>query len=172
MDYDDSKRGLHRSANAWVLRIRSCRSIPAIVGLPECAMDDRASFERPMPRTRPRKIGQRVAQGLQLAQPGVHVGEPAFGQRPDLGTIGRRIGIQPHQLAGFLQGEPECLAAADETQLLQIVVAVSALAGWAPRRRRQLALAFVVTDGIDRDASLAGEMPDAHWKALIPVGVG
>ena len=85
---------------------------------------------------------------------------------PDLGTIGRRIGIQPQQLAGFLQGESECLAAAHETQLLQLVVAVIAIAGRTPRRRRQQALAFVVADGIDRDAGLAGEMSDAHRKAL------
>ena len=97
-------------------------------------MDDRAGFERSVPGARLREFGQRVAQGPQLEQLRVHVGEPALGQRPDLGAIGAGIGVQAQQLAGFLQGEPKRLAATHEPQLLQIIVAVIAITGWPPRR--------------------------------------
>jgi len=65
-------------------------------------------------------------------------------------------------LFDFVQREAEILGALDEADYAHRIVGKFAIAGFAPRRLRQQAAAFVISKRLHVDAGLFGGGSDSH----------
>ncbi len=78
-------------------------------------------------------------------------------------AAGQLTGIVHRQaVLDLLQAEPEGLEPADELQALQALLGEEAVPAFAAADRRQQTQVFVVAQGLDRQATAAGQRPDLH----------
>src|SRR5690242_14857287 len=107
---------------------------------------------------------QAAPHALQLPDALLQSGQPRFRALLHVAHAALVVGRQSQQLADVLEREAERLGAADEFQAIHRVAAVVAVTGIAPARRRQQALAFVVTDGVYADSGAARDRADGEMR--------
>ncbi len=67
-----------------------------------------------------------------------------------------------HQLLDFPEAEAQFLALLDETDVIEIGVAIGAVTGSVPERFRQDFSPLVETDGLNIDSSFVCQLADPH----------
>ena len=85
-------------------------------------------------------------------------------QMIDFLARGLRVALQFQQPADFGMRHVERPALRNEGQLLGMLGCVDAVVVGGARRRRQQALRFIETDGLDADARALGELANFHMR--------
>jgi hypothetical protein len=96
----------------------------------------------------------------------------ADGTAPTRGVRAERGGelfVDVEEFPDFLEREAELLGLLNEAQAFKVRCVIGPIAGSAARRRRETTFALVEAQGLDGDASLAGNFSDAHGAFFSPI---
>ena len=108
------------------------------------------------------QFGQAGAHPLQFGDARLDVGQALL--RPLLDRLhpALPVGGKRKQLADLFQREPEGLGAADEAQLGDGALAITAVAGRTSQRLGQQPFALIIADGVDGNAGALGDGTDGE----------
>ena len=111
--------------------------------------------------------GELSLQSAKRLETGSHAVEMRVGHSMDTAAVARRLGDEMEQQPDIRERRIQGAAVPDESQLLEVAVAVVAIAIAQPLRRRQQLDALVVADGLYVDAGGAGKLADFHAVRIV-----
>jgi hypothetical protein len=113
------------------------------------------------------EVGEHLFKALEVGDLGFHVVQLA-GRQPlhVMATCRARFGKREKRAHG-LQRESQIASAADEAQVLEVILAVMTVTAHRARGCRQQANALVIADGLDVAAGALGQRADAEARGVL-----